>query len=245
MQTVIDYRKKEFYTELSIISNSENATLYYNKYNLCICSDYFKKMFTFPLENGTSPEANNSIKLDLEDKTIIMFLYWLDNKEFKINNIYLENLIELWDFSHEIMNKRLCDYICLFIIENFIKVIEHHDIGLIYIKSLLYIEGANKTKIKDLCCGKIDSFINSPEIQNLTPKDIGYLSSSWDVFVKILPVWTPFNNNINKISETGLDCSKLPKWYMPYLKNIVASTNDTVFLRQFSIAAIDGTVKSF
>lgn len=227
-----DYLKKEFYNDLTIISN-DNVTLYYSKYSLTLISDYFIKLLNF------NNVIKDEITLDLQAKTITLLLHWSDKRVLNINDICIENLIELWDFSNEILALNLRAYINLFIINNFIKVIEQYDIVLVFIKSYLYMPSFNADLIKSLCIEKIDLFTKSPEIQNLTANQVGFICKTWNIFIAMLKVWTPFADNINKISEIGLDCSKLPKAALVQLKNIYASSEDKLFLKQMGLAAID------
>lgn len=230
-----NYKEKTFYTDLKIICN-DNVELYYSKYSLVILTDYFKNLLCFNTENML---PKDEIKLDLESKTVIMLLHWSDKKKLNIKNIYVENLIELWDFVNEILCKRFSKYLTLFIIENLNIIVEHHDIGLIFIKSFLHMKMSHIDKVKDFCIKNMRLFLKSTEIKNLNPEHIDYLSDSWDIYVQLVSEWVKFNNNINKISEIEADCNTMDKDNLIKIKDIINNTKDVIFLRQICTASIN------
>lgn len=233
-----NYQTKEFYNDLLIIAN-DDVELHYSKYSLCILSDYFKSLIIF------NNEVKDKIKLDLNSKTLIMFLHWSDKHYLNIDDIYIDNIIELWDFSHETLCKDFSDYCNEFILTNINKIIEHHDILLVFLKSCLYMIPPKWILIRDLCVEKVELVLKSPEIKNLKPNQIKLLSTKWPMLIKILNIWITYNDNINNISKTRIDFSKIPRTFIKDLENVIISTEDNLFLKQICKAFMQSDPLTF
>lgn len=228
----VDYTKAGIFSDLVIISKN-NIKLYYSRYSLCLTSEYFLKLITF------NNEIKNEISLDLNTKTIIMFLRWSDARQLTINNIYVDHLIELWDFAHEIICTSLVDCCSVLIIDNLDKILKTHDIINIMLKSSLYMKPDNFNKLKLLYSTKIDMVLKSPELKNLTPDQVIVLIPTVLDLTKILPAWAAYNDNINNLSKINVNFSKLHYNIVMDLKDVILATNDSTFLKEVCIVVIE------
>lgn len=244
----LHYLQQEFYNDLTIIlnysmvSNTTNdienikkVNIYYCKLVLCRI-EYFKKLISF---NGI---IKDTITLDLNYKTIIMLINYLEGKDI-INDIYFDNIIELWEFAHEILEIKLIKICYKFITTNLEEIIKHFDFVAICQKIVLYFDSYPKKDfvidIRILFSNKITLLLNLPNLKDLNPEVLGKITYGSENFLKLLVEWAKHGDNINNISKVKVNFNNINLNEATKIKDIIVKSKDLNFIKSVLIGVIE------
>lgn len=231
---------KQIFTEPNIfcdlvINTNDNCKLYYSKFVLCTCSDYFLKLVTF---NNIDKKE---IYLDISSHTLSVLLNCFQYKLFRklniqnnsfiytINDILKKNIsyiFELADFIHEIMLDDLLDIIINFIKDHMDLINELFSFYDIISKIILYNNPDHHFYFNS-------SIITFNDFETITVDMANYILKHSYYQIEIIETWCKNTKNIELLHKLNINWENVSNNDRKRIKKIILKSNDPEVLHKF------------